>query len=72
MNRKQRREKAIAKAIYYTMVAVTIMAVIILFAVFGAMVEAMNTSTAQIITVAICSAWIAFYALFIVWIEGLN
>ena len=72
MNRKQRMEKAIAKAIYYTMIAVTIMAVIILFAVIGTMIEAMSANMAQIITVAICSAWIAFYALFIVWIEGLN
>ena len=68
--RKQNVEKAIAKLIWYSTMMITFLAVIVIFAVMGAMVEEMMFTFPRILTVAICSGWIALYALFIVWVES--
>lgn len=63
MNNK--REKNIAKAVYYGLMMIAILMVIITFATIGTMIENMAVYTEQLIIIAVCIVWVGAYASFI-------
>lgn len=64
---KKNTEKRIAKAIWYAMLTITIMAIIFIFASVEVMVDAMAIEVIPFITFISCVSWLATFALFIKW-----
>ena len=52
------------------MTLITIVAVVLILAVIGTMIEAMEITFGGMLIAGICSLWIAFHALFVVCIEN--